>query len=293
MNKRRAEVYSRIPSFKELDDKIASYSLQQIKNRIYGNEAKTDESYDIDKITQTKKRLLIEAGFEPDYLDTFYDCSECKDSGFIDGKKCKCFKKKESALLFEQSNLSEILKENNFSVLSYDYYKGEQLERFKKAVADCHLFIDNFDNEYKNILFQGNVGTGKSFLSACIAYELLKKDYQVVYFSAANMFKILSDAMFDKNINLENMAFNDLIYSSDLLIIDDLGTEVTNSATVSQLFSVINERHLKAKSTIISTNLEINQIQDRYTDRIFSRFLERYSFKKIDGPDIRKIKNSL
>lgn len=294
LDQRQKEILDKVDGYKQLDDQIAIYSLEQIKKRIYGGMADTDEYIDkIDELSRKKRDLLVKFGYPEDYLDEFYDCCDCKDTGYIDDVKCHCFKKKEALLLLEQSNLKETLKDNNFSKLSYDYYKEDDLERFKKAVYDCKRFIDTFGNNYENILFQGNVGTGKSFLSSCIAYELLNRDYQVIYFSASELFDILSDAMFSRKDISEANSYKEIIYNADLLIIDDLGTEVTNQATITQLFSVLNERHLHSKATIISTNLNINQIQDRYTDRIFSRLLERYSFKKIDGPDIRKIKHAL
>jgi DNA replication protein DnaC len=139
------------------------------------------------------------------------------------------------------------------------------------------------------------VGTGKSFLSGCIAKELIENGHSVIYFSASGLFETLSQFSFDyKNKDELHGIYEDL-YSCDLLIIDDLGTELTNNFVTSQLFSCLNERHMRRKSTIISTNLSLEELRNRYSDRIFSRITSNYNLCKLSGPDIRiykKLKKS-
>ena len=143
----------------------------------------------------------------------------------------------------------------------------------------------NLYNKPKNIFFYGNTGVGKTFLSNCIAKELLDAGYSVIYFTAFQLFDILSKGVFEKDADA--IAAHQNIFDCDLLIIDDLGTELSNSFTTSQLFLCVNERILRQKSTIISTNLNLEQIAEIYSERTLSRISSNYSFIKLFGDDIR------
>ena len=137
------------------------------------------------------------------------------------------------------------------------------------------------------MFFYGTVGTGKSFLSGCIAKELLQQGCSVIYFSSSGLFETLARYSFDFREKEALYGFCEDLYGCDLLIIDDLGTEVTNNFVTSQLFACLNERNLRRKSSIISTNLNLSELRDRYSDRIFSRITSNYSLCKLTGPDIR------
>ena len=241
----------------------------------------------ISKFSSMKEQLLIGAGYPADYLMPIYDCPDCKDTGYINGTKCHCFKQAIINLLYEQSGIREMLEKDNFNSLSYDYFEGEDLNRFKHTVNECKNFINSFNSDYHNLFFYGTVGTGKSFLSGCIAKELIENGSSVIYFSASGLFETLSRNMFDYKNKEEARSLHQEIYGCDLLIIDDLGTEYTNNVVVSQLFSLLNERHLNHKSTIISTNLSLEDLRNRYSDRIFSRITKNYTLCLFTGPDIR------
>lgn len=286
-------INSTLPKYKELGDEIASLALQAAKSRIMGNEADVISiNNQIDLLSKEKENVLINAGYSKDFLVPSYECKDCKDTGYIGNEKCHCFKQAIISLLYSQSNIENSLNENNFKSLSYDYYKADDLERFESAVLACHKFVDNFNNDYQNLLFYGTVGTGKSFLSGCVAKEILDLGKSVIYFSAIELFEVLSDVMFGKGEQEELRSVRSDLYECDLLIIDDLGTELTNNAVATQIFSLLNERHLLKKSTVISTNLSLEGLRDRYEDRIFSRIAERYSIFKITGPDIRRIRRN-
>ena len=184
----------------------------------------------------------------------------------------------------------EMLKTENFSTMSFDYFDGDDLTRFQNAVENCRNYVETFNKDYRNLFFYGTVGTGKSFLSGCVAKELLEKGNSVIYFSATDLFERLSKSTFQyKNKETADVLLQDL-YNCDLLIIDDLGTEFTTALSLAEFFSLINERHLRKKSTIISTNLSLDDLQDRYKDRIFSRLFTNYNLIKLTGPDIRILK---
>ena len=296
LEERRVYVYEHIDGYKELDESISSVSVEQGRKLLEGEESALDDlRILIRNLSESKEKLLIAAGLPKNYLEPVYDCSDCKDTGYIEGRKCHCFRQAEISLLYEQSNISRMLERENFSTLSYEYYKGEDLTRFQNAVETCKKFTQNFRIDYHNLFFYGTVGTGKSFLSGCIAKELIENGYSVIYFSAAGLFETLSQFSFDyKNKDELHGIYEDL-YTCDLLIIDDLGTELTNNFVTSQLFSCLNERHMRRKSTIISTNLSLEELRNRYLDRIFSRITSNYILCKLSGPDIRiyrKLKKS-
>ena len=250
---------------------------------------------EIDKITKQKEALLLQHGYPADYLKPVYECADCKDTGYIGTHKCHCFKKAIVDYLYTQSNLKDILDKENFSTCSLSYYSRNHidpltgrssLESMETALNVCHNFVDTFSKEFHNILLYGDTGVGKTFLSHCIAKELMDSAYSVIYFTAAGLFDILAENTFGKRQNKDSDVFEH-IYDCDLLIIDDLGTELPNSFTVSQLFICLNERILRQKSTIISTNLALDDIKTIYSERTFSRISSNYTILRITGDDIR------
>lgn len=294
LERKTAYVYEHVPGYRELDDSVATISVMQGKKYLEGNEAAIkDLKNQLVEICERKTQLLINAGLTGDYLKPVYTCSDCKDTGYIDGQKCHCFRQAMITLLYEQSNIRDMLQSENFDTLSYEYYDGEHLSRFRNAVTTCRNFIKNFNSDYHNLFFCGTVGTGKSFLSNCVAKELIESGHSVIYFSSSNLFDLLSKYSFDyKNREEQSDRHNDL-YQCDLLIIDDLGTEMTTQFVATQLFSLLNERHMWKKSTIISTNFSLEELRNRYSDRIFSRITSNYEICKLTGPDIRIYKKRL
>lgn len=287
-------VYNHVPGYLELENSVATISVLHGKKYLEGDEdAMEDLKNQLAEISGRKAQLLIDAGLPEDYLKPFYTCPDCKDTGYIDGKKCHCFRQAMITLLYEQSNIREMLQSENFDALSYEYYEGEHLSHFRNAVTTCQNFIKNFNSDYHNLFFYGTVGTGKSFLSNCVAKELIESGHSVIYFSSASLFDLLSKYSFDyKSKEEQRDKYNDL-YQCDLLIVDDLGTEMTNQFVATQLFSLLNERHMWKKSTIISTNLSLEELRNRYSDRIFSRITSHYEICKLTGPDIRMYKKRL
>lgn len=296
LEERRNFVYKELPDFRTLDDSIGSLALERIHALLEGD---TDSASDFRssclEITSRKKTLLQSIGLPEDYLEPIFTCPDCEDTGYITDntglkEKCHCFRKQEMTLLYEQSNIQNMIQKENFSTLSYEYYQGDDLTRFQKAVHICETFIHNFDTDYQNLFLYGTVGTGKSFLSGCIANELLKGGHSVIYFSSSGLFDTLARYSFDTKLKETLYNFYKDLYNCDLVIIDDLGTEVTNSFVTSQLFACLNERHLRKKASIISTNLSLEELRDRYSDRVFSRITSNYTLCKLTGPDVRMYK---
>lgn len=292
LEKRREEIYAQIPAYAETAAAVSSLSVSYGK-RLLDGEPNAAQAYheELASLSRKKTELLLSAGYPADYLDPVYDCPFCHDTGYINGRRCRCFERRVINFLYAQSNLQEILSSENFSVLSYEYYKDEDLANFRKAVETSLSFVKSFDAEYRNLLFFGMVGTGKSFLSKCIAREILERGYSVIYFSSINLFNMLAQYSFEAGSKEMLYKTYEDLYNCSLVIIDDLGTELTNSFTNSQFFSFINERHLRQKATIITTNLGLEELKTRYSERILSRLASNFIFRKITGPDIRLCKN--
>lgn len=292
------EVYSKIPRIVEINDHIASLSISYAK-KLLGDGSANLSPYKnlIKQLTKEKEELLLAGGFTKDYLETSYVCNDCKDTGYIGAEKCHCFKQEIVNFLYSQSNIRKILEIENFSTFSFQYYSDNQvnnitgstpLHNIKKVVEICKNFIQNFNKPCQNLFFYGESGVGKSFLCNCIAKELIEQSYSVIYLSAIRLFEILADITFKNNHNGSGTHYNmKHLVECDLLIIDDLGTELTNSFTNSGLFNCINERCLNQKSVIISTNLSISELQKNYSERTFSRITSNYTLLKIYGDDIR------
>ena len=289
-----AHVNKNVPRYRELSEQISSLAVKQAFLMLEQDAGNKEEFKNtLSKLRKEKEQVLLDAGYPSDYLEPVYVCPDCKDTGYIGLEKCHCFKQQIINLLYQQSNIHEMLKETNFSNLSYEYYEGEDFIRFENAVKTCKDFIDCFNSDYHNLFFYGTVGTGKSFLSGCIAKELIDQGKSVIYFSSTGLFEKLTALSFDYNAKEDKAELYEDLYSCDLLIIDDLGTELTNNFSSSQFFSCLNERILRKKSFIISTNLSLQELRDRYSDRIFSRITSNFKLCKITGPDIRMYKKRL
>ena len=290
LEERRKEIYDKLPEYQQLDESVGQLSVAKARQMLDGDaDALAELHRSLEEIAARKRALLTAAGYSADYLDPVYDCPDCRDTGYIEEenglrKKCHCFHQQELVILYEQSHIQDMIATENFSTLSYEYYQGDDLKRFQKCVEICRNFVQNFKQDY------GTVGTGKSFLSGCIARELLRQGHSVIYFSSSALFDILARYSFDNKSKDALSGFYEDLYHCDLLIIDDLGTELTNMFVASQLFSCLNERHLRRKSTIISTNLSLEELRDRYSDRVFSRITSHYDLCKLTGPDIRMYK---
>ncbi len=295
---RQQEIYKAIPDMSQLDAQIAQTAASYAKQAILSpkNHSKEQFRQDMALLDARKRELLVAHGFDPNYLEPTYHCPDCKDTGFIGNEKCHCFKQAIVDLVYSQSNIRKRLEKENFETFSLNYY-SETVDRrlgisprdnIKNVLSACMDFINNFDKTDENLLFYGTTGVGKTFLSNCIAKELLDQAHTVIYLTAFELVDILEKNTFgrdDENDIPENMFSYCL--DCDLLIVDDLGTELNNSFVTSQLFLCINERLLNHKSTIISTNYSPEELKRAYSERISSRIISNYTVLPIFGEDIR------
>lgn len=295
LDKRRQTVYNQIPELENLHNSLSLLGVKQARKLLNGDEHALQElKEERKKLTDRKAMLLTSAGYPADYLEPIYDCADCRDTGYIGNQKCHCFQKAIIDLLYTQSNLKNVLAKENFGTFSFAYYSENHvdpvtgrssLETMQNAHRTALEFVDTFSDEFRNLFLYGDTGVGKTFLSNCIAKELIDRAFSVIYFTAYDFFDTLAKSKFEKDDTAEMMSEH--IFDCDLLIIDDLGTELPNSFTVSQLFLCLNERLLRRKSTVISTNLSLESIVDIYSERTFSRITSNYTMLKLTGDDIR------
>lgn len=295
------EVYSKVPAIEKIDDEIMEIGLSMSKNILNNpdnyEKIAQDTKEKINRLKMKKAYLLTESNIPMDYMELSYSCNRCQDTGHLeDGKRCNCFKQELVSRAYRMSNIEEVLKRENFQsfdidIFSDESYEGEDIsprENMIDILGIAEGFINNFeDNNGHNLLFYGTTGLGKTFLSNCIAKSLLDKQKIVIYQTAFTIMDILERRRF-KNDRDKLVEYQyDLLFDSDLLIIDDLGTELTNTFTNAEIFNIVNTRLISGKKTIISTNLTPKEISQIYTDRIFSRILDKFIPLKFYGKDLR------
>lgn len=291
---RQRQISQRIPAVAELDQRIASVAAERARALIRGAGAQ-DIHEVIEALESQKRELLRQNGYPDDYLEPVYACPDCRDTGYIGDQKCHCFRQAVVDLLYAQSNIRERLQSENFDHFDINLYsetKDRRLglsprENIEYILNTCRNFISHFDDRADNLLFYGNTGVGKTFLTNCIAKELLDSAHTVIYQSALSLIEILESHAFHRMEDEDSEDMCACILDCDLLIIDDLGTELSNAFTASQLFACLNNRLLNNKSTIISTNLSLDELQNIYSERIFSRLISYYQVILVIGDDIR------
>lgn len=289
LEERLERIHREIPELLSLEDAVTACQAEKVRAAVSQDKEQMNKLEErLSVLFDKRTSLLSSHGLRPSDLEPVYTCPDCQDTGYIGDKKCHCFLQAEIDLIYHQSHLQDILEKENFHTFSYDWYEGEDREIMRRNVMEARLFIENFDKDFQNLLLLGAVGTGKTFLSNCIAKELMDTCHSVVYLTAFQLFDLLSKAAFhtEKQSWSYQQAYP-YIFDCDLLIIDDLGTELSNSFTVSQFFLCINERILRKKSTLISSNLDMEALRNIYSERTLSRIISCYTIRQLPGSDIR------
>ncbi|MDO4960267.1 MAG: ATP-binding protein [Eubacteriales bacterium] len=301
-SRRQEEVEEQIPAIRVYKEEAAALAAKEIEAGFgRNNEDPAKLKKQRAELGARSRRLLEEAGFGADYLDIPYTCSECKDTGFIGNKKCGCYKQLESQFINRQSGLPAAFEKDNFASFDPYIFDDEEIIRellprkitqyeymTENVMSIVRDFIDEFGTSGgKNILMMGPPGTGKTFLSNCMAKALIDRQHTVVYERAGEMFELMSGMMFGKTRSESAERRAEHIEKSELLIIDDLGTEFMTDYSKAKFFSLISNRLSAGLSTIISTNLSLNQLSSIYGERVTSRFMGEYILMPLYGSDLR------
>ena len=299
--KRIEEAYNKIPELKVLEDEMITESAKLAKDSMFISDeayAKAKEALDKKRteLAYKRKELLIKNGYDKDYLSKIYSCPLCKDTGFVNGNKCECFKSIAARQIYSNPAYMMADKTADFKHFREDYYKDntpngsdDSGKNALDAYSKLKNMADNFDTQAHNFVIYGGVGVGKTFLASCLANALIKDGRSVVFLTAFRFFDIFEKYTFHRDEADENTSIpsTEPLFDCDLLVIDDIGTEVSNSFTTSKLFDCLNERILSNKATVISTNLSPALIKATYSDRIFSRLVGSYSLLNLVGEDAR------
>ena len=284
--RREGELRAKIPGYAEIEKQLSKTS-EKIWGAISGE---GDVSPKIEKLKKEnldlqKKRdkLLADNGYDKNYYLPVYFCEKCSDTGFgEDGKMCSCMKKELVLAGLRSSGIGYLIEKQNFDNFDLSYYDGADRENMSNVFSFCRDYADSFGKGAQSLLFIGATGLGKTHVSTSIAGRVIEKGFDVVYETAQNIFFEFEQNRFnrgDKNTG----RFLD----TDLLIIDDLGAEVTNQFTVACLYNIINTRISAGKATIINTNLNQHEIRERYEDRITSRLFGEFIPLSFTGSDVR------
>ncbi len=297
------EVYQALPALGQIDAQKSDLVISAAKASLLGKrQEKESVSRQIAQLSRQAEDLLTEAGYPADYLAMPYTCSDCGDTGYIGNRKCHCFETLVTQMYYADPGVSGITGEEDFADFRLDYYPETMYKRtgdreetirpremMERHLRTCIRFARCFDSgpgtASPSLLLTGGVGLGKTFLSRCIAGEVMRSGHSVVYVSAAEQFRRLSDRFFSNESAYSDTL--DHLAGCDLLIIDDLGTEVTNKVTSSILFQLLNRRIDDEKSTIISTNLDLQALSGTYSERSMSRIAGTFTILPFYGEDIR------
>ena len=294
-----AEAYERVPRIREID--MLLRKTMAITARLAfasGTDAREamEQVKEQNLALQREREFLIRENFEEGFLDESPICAHCGGLGYVGSSMCECLRE---LCRQEQKKQISVLTggKENFQQFRLDYYSDYVDPKYgasPRMIMDrnfrtCRSYAQNFSQNSGNLLFIGGTGLGKTFLSACIARAVADKGFSVVYETASRLFSKLEQARF--NGTEENRREAEKFTACDLLIVDDLGTEMPGQFVTAALYSLVNDRILSGKPMVISTNLNIDEIRRRYTPQIASRLEGSFNRLTFLGEDIRVLKN--
>lgn len=293
--KLKEKLYKNIPRLREIENETKMKGVELFKSAVSGGSQEKFEDFKntCNKLRQERQNILKGIGIDEDVLEPQYKCSICKDTGMIGTKRCVCFNRRLAEKYYQLSNLGNILKRENFDHFNYEIFSKNAAggdispyENIKNISKEVLFAIENIDDAPLNMLFYGHSGLGKSFMCNCAAKELIDRGYFVIYMSAYKLFTSMTKVRFNNasEAEIENAR---LLEECDLLVIDDLGTEGVNSSTVPEFFDILNTRLRANKSMLISTNLDLTDINTVYSERILSRIIGNFKIFKFIGNDLR------
>ena len=293
----REKIFIEIPRAGEIEKLLSRSGINAAKAVISGADTRTE----LKKLKEDNLKLQAELndllslyGYFDKDLDIKFYCSDCKDTGYIDGKMCQCMKILLREIVYSELNSISPLKLSTFDSFDLSYYSNKRNQdgkipraRLEKIFNFCCDYANNFTGKNPSILMEGGTGLGKTHLSLAIAKTVINKGFDVVYCSVPDILRKLEQEHFSKDSTLKT---KESLESCDLLILDDLGTEFATKFTKAAVYNLINTRMMMSKPTIINTNLSLAEIQDLYSDRLVSRIIGEHVYLEFIGEDIRILK---
>ena len=287
---RREQLHLQIPELIALDRRIAQTGPRLMAIALHKSTETTEAvRSEVQALREKRGGILRENGYPEDYSDVHYACRDCSDSGYVDGRMCRCMKQALILAGYESSGIANLMQHCRFDNFSTEYYRTTQAayENMTRVLAIVTKYAENFTLASPNLLFIGDTGLGKTHLSVALAKTLIDRGYDVVYSGAVGLFSDFEAARFHNTVGTESGNETERYFTCDLLIIDDLGTEVTNQFTVSCLYDLVNRRQNLGLPTVINTNLNYSELGTKYTDRIVSRLFGEFLTLQFSGKDVR------
>lgn len=300
LRERRERLYTKLPRLEEIEQELALLGASTAKLVLLQPEARETalaELKEKQKALQAERaELMAKNCLSSSLLKLEYACDKCKDTGYVENTPCACMKHKLMDRLYDQSNVRDVVRLENFDTFDLRLFSEKVMqaegispkENAQKNLRTAMAFAEDFTGG--NLLLTGDSGTGKTFLCNCIAKDVLEQGKTVLYLTAAQLFRRLEEMRFHRDEEEETLDWDAELLEADLLIIDDLGTEFATMFTASELFRIINDRKLRKRPVVISTNLGYKALMDQYSDRVMSRLIGEYTTLKFFGDDIRMMK---
>ena len=289
-SQKKREIYQKLPQLIEIDREISDTATMFTKRLMNGEDVEQQMRDALALLFDKKKKYLNNNGYDILDFEPVYECKKCNDSGYVNGERCSCFKNRLIEENFRHSNIGALLTNQSFDRFDPNFYSDELIkgyplsprENMRRSFKICKKFADDFDAVKKSLLLIGGTGLGKTFLSTCIARQLLSSGKSVIYISAVDFFKRIEKARFDSGNTDVSMFEN-----CDLLIIDDLGTEAPSVYTVAVFTDILDSRYRSGKKMIISSNNKFKDFENIYGERVFSRLAGCFECLLFYGKDIR------
>ena len=297
LRERREAIYTKLPRLEEIERELSLLGVSTAKLVLMQPESRETALAELKEKQQAllaeRNELMAENCLSPSLLKMEFVCETCQDTGYVGNVQCACMKHKLMDRLYDQSNVREVTRIENFDtfdlrLFSDEVVQGEGIspkENAKRNLKMAMAFAEDFTGE--NLLLYGGAGRGKTFLCNCIAKDVLERGKTVLYLTAGQLFRQLEEMRFHRDEEEEVKDWDNELLEADLLIIDDLGTEFATMFTASELFRIVNDRKLRKKPVVISTNLDYRALMDQYSDRVMSRLIGEYTTMKFFGDDIR------
>jgi len=298
---RQDEAYKKLPRLLEIDKELGVLGVGLAKLALSGNNEEMEKTRLKSKELREERKRVLALNKLADISSPKFNCEKCSDTGFVKvspgsgSTYCTCLKQRLINEYYNLSNMKEVLADENFDTFDFrlfttDIVESEGLSTRKNMELinrQTTNFVQNFGKNFENLLLYGETGLGKTFICHCIAKDLLDMGFTVLYLTAPRLCRFIEDYRFNRNSLDEPDEMFHAIDEVDLLIIDDLGTEISTVVTSAAIFDIINGRLLTRKPTVISSNLSPGELVNQYSERIVSRFLGNYELIKFFGNDIR------